>query len=250
MKITVPRILFAVAIVTVTAFLSLTGDKAPGNRPNEARAENPPTVERILERYIEAVGGREALERLTTRKCIGREITDLTSRQQPIYELLYFEAYSKMPSSYYTETWTDAGNYIRAFDGKAGWIKDRCGVRMDERAGKDRLDWLLNPRYALHVADYFPDLTLKDTQQVREYTVYVLESPAVHRPLFFDTETGLLIGFGHNWEIHAYREVDGVLFPHRIHISRKGGSTVYEFERVEHNVAVSDSLFKMPVEPF
>lgn len=250
MKITVPRILFAVAIVTVTAFLSLTGGEVPGDRPDEADAEDLPTVESILERYIEAVGGREALERLTTRICIGKEITDLTSRQQPIYESLHFEAYSKIPSSYFTKTWTDAGNYIRAFDGETGWIKDRCGVRIDERAGKDRLDWLINPQYALRVEHYFPGLTLNGTQQVRGYTVYVLESPAVHRPLFFDTATGLLISFGHNWEIHDYREIDGVLYPHRVHISRKGGSTVYEFEKIEHNKAIPDSLFRMPAEPF
>lgn len=206
------------------------------------------TVEEILERYVNAVGGREALEQFSTRVCIGKQITDLTSRQQPIYESHYFEAYAKIPMSYYTEEWSDAGIYRRGYDGQVGWIKDKCGVKRDESAGKRRFDWLLNPQNALCIEDYFPNLVLEDTQQVRGHTVYVLKSPELHRPLFFDTTTGLLIGFGHNWEIHDYREVDGVLFPHRVHLSRKGGSTVYEFEQVEHNTKIDDSLFSMPVD--
>jgi len=240
---------FSMTVAAAIAVFAFTDFEPPNSPSTGAIAGELATVESILERYIEAVGGREAIERLTTRVCIGREITDLTSRQQPIYEKLHFEAYSKIPSSYYTETWTDAGNYIRAYSGETGWIKDKCGVKVDERAGTYRLDWLLNPQYALRVQEYFPDLTLNGTQQVRGHTVHVLESPACHRPLFFDTTSGLLIGFGHNWEIHDYREVDAVLYPHRIHMSRKGGSTVYEFDMVEHNVEIEDSLFVMPDEP-
>ncbi len=209
---------------------------------------NAAIVQAILERYVDAVGGRDALERLSTRICTGKEITDLTSRQQPIYESHYFEAYAKIPASYRTEEWTDADVYQRGYDGQVGWIKDKCGARRDESAGKRRLDWLLNPQNALRVEEYFPGLILEDTQHVRGLTVYVLKSPELHRPLFFDTTTGLLIGFGDNWEIHDYRAVDGVLFPHRIILSRKGGSTTYEFDQVEHNVEINDSLFSMPVD--
>ena len=228
------------AMLSVIIFVILIGfhSKVIGN--------DEPTVESILNQYIEVLGGREAIEKLKTRVCIGKEITDLTSRQQPVYESHDFKAYSKIPASYYAETWSDSENYVRAFNGEVGWIKDKCGVKPDENAGERRLDWLLNPQNVLRIEEYFPGLTFKGVQQVRGYIVNVLESPELHRPLFFDTKTGLLIGFGHNWEIHDYREVDGVLFPHRVHLSRKGGSTVYEFERVEHNVEIDDSLFAMP----
>jgi len=205
-----------------------------------------PSVESILSRYVDAVGGREAIEKLTSRVCTGKEVTDLTSRQQPIYESHYFKAWAKIPMSFYTEEWTDGGTQSRGYDGQVAWTKDICGVAPDKSGGKRRLDWLLNPQNALRIKDYFPNLALEGTQDVRGHSVYVLKSPELHRPLFFDTETGLLIGFGHNWEIHDYVEVDGVLFPHRVHLSRKGGSTVYEFERVEHNVEIDDSLFVMP----
>lgn len=249
MKTGLVSVLFVATVAGATLFLTLTGYEIPANRFNEAMAGNEPTVAEILDRYIEAVGGREALERITTRVCIGRTVTDLRSWEHPIYEESHFEAYSKTPSSYFTETWSDAGNFIRAYDGKTGWIKDKCGVRVDDDANTDWLDWLLNPQFALNVAGYFPDLVLTGMRQVREYEVYVMESPACRRPLFFDTESGFLIGCGYNWEIHDYREVNGIMYPHRVHISRKGGSTVYEFDTVEHNIEIADSLFRMPDNP-
>jgi hypothetical protein len=204
------------------------------------------SVEEILERYIEVIGGREAIEKLTTRVCIGQEVTDLSSREQPIFESHYFEAYAKNFQNCYFEEWTDAGIFQHGFDGEQGWAKDRCGVRDDEHFGKRRFCWLLQPQNALVLKDYFPNLVLVGTRTVRGIEVYALESPAIHRPLFFDIESGLLVGFGYNWEIHDYREVDGVLFPHLVHMSRKGGSTVYKFTEVRHNEVIDDSLFAMP----
>jgi hypothetical protein len=237
-KTVISFILLLALLVTVTIMVQEFGHAS----------ERIPAVDDILERYIEAVGGRQALEKMVTRVCTGKEITDLTSRQQPVYESHYFKAYAKIPMSYYTEEWTDAGIYRRGYDGRAGWIGDKCGVKPDESAGKRRLDWLLNPQNALRIKDYFPNLTLEGTQHVRGRMVHVLKSPELHRPLFFDTATGLLIGFGHNWEIHDYIENNGVLFPHTVRLSRKGGSTVYEFKQVEHNVEIDDSLFVMPVD--
>ncbi len=230
----------------LTPVLALIGLLLLSGSQSCAKAENLPTVEEVLNRYIEVIGGREAIEKLTTRKCIATEITDLTSRQQPIFESLYFEASAESTGRVYMATWSDTEIYRRGYDGETGWIKDKCGVQHKEYVGKDRLAWLLNPHNALVIEEYFPDLEIKGTARVRGMIVYVLKSPEFHRPLFFDSATGLLIGFGHNWEIHDYREIDGVLFPHRILMSRKGGSTVYEFSEVIHNEKIDDSIFTMP----
>jgi hypothetical protein len=106
---------------------------------------------------------------------------------------------------------------------------------------------LLNPQNALRIEDYWPDLKYDGTEQVRGMTVHVVNAPTIHRPMLFDSATGLLVGFGHNFEIDDYREVDGVMVPHRVMMSRKGGSTTYEFDEVRHNEAIGDTLFAMPV---
>jgi hypothetical protein len=237
------KILVAVAVLSAV----LGGSVLAGSQ-NSVRIDTLPTVEEVLHRYIEAMGGREALEKLETRICVGRAVTDLTSRQHAIYESHYFKACSKIPTRCYTEEWSDNGIFREGFDGRIGWVKNRCGVRPDERIGKWRLHWLLNPQNALRIEEYYPDLEIMGTRRVRGMVVYALESPAIHRPLFFDVKTGLLVGFGHNWEIHDYREVDGVLFPYKVVMSRKGGSTTYAFTEVRHNVEIDDSVFVMPAD--
>jgi hypothetical protein len=232
---------------TTIAIIVLIGLVMLSNPQNKASAEDLPTVEEVLNRYVEVIGGREAIEKLTTRICIGVETTDLTSREQPIYEALHLETYSKIPGNLYMETWSDSEIYRRGYDGKDRWVKDKCGVRHEDYIGKDRMAWLLNPHNALVIDEYFPNLKMKGKARVRGMEVFILESPDSHRPLFFEIKTGLLIGFGHNWEIHDYRKVDGVLFPHKILMSRKGGSTVYEFSEVRHNEKIDDSIFAMPI---
>jgi len=208
------------------------------------------TVEEILERYVDAVGGREALKRLSTRVCTGKQITDLTSRQQPIYKALDFEAYAKIPKSCYTETRSDTENYRAGYDGNVGWVSDKDGVREDSHSIRSKLAYILNPHGPLYTQDYFPKLTVAGKREVNSKSAYVLESTELDKAyyaLHFDVETGLLVRIGHYWEIQDYREVDGVLFPHRIVTSRKGGSTTYQISEVSHNKEISDSIFSIPV---
>ena len=213
---------------------------------DEKPAKPVTTVNDVLQSFVDALGGNAALEELTTRVVKGKETTDLKSREWPSYEVKWFEGYARTPNSCYLATGSYGLSNASGFDGKIGWAKDQCGVKPDDRAGKDRLAWILNPQNALRINDYWPNLTYDGTQKVRGMMVYVLNSPEMHRPMFFDSATRLLVGFGHNFEIYDYREVDGVMFPHRIVLSRKGGSTTYEFGEVRHNAEISDTLFAMP----
>ena len=51
---------------------------------------------------------------------------------------------------------------------------------------------------------------------------------------------------GYNRELGDYREVDGVMVPFRVSLSRKGGSSTYVFDTIQHNVNVDASRFAMP----
>ena len=208
-------------------------------------------VEEVVERYIRAVGDRAALEKLATRICAGKETTDLTSREKPLYESHWFEDRAKMPFKYLLTTWTGGGIEKVCRDGETGWVKDRCGVREDKEAIGTKLAFLFDPQGPLHIAEYFPNLEFKGTQDMHGRSLHRLDpgdrDPA-HYALFFDVEGGLLVGIGYYWELKGYREIDGVLFPFSVETSRKGGSTVYEFEEVTHNEKVGDEIFVMPTE--
>ncbi len=208
------------------------------------------SVDEILDRYVAAVGGEDALKKLTTRECMGKVTTDLTSRNLPVYESKLFRASAKLPGKCLFEELIDGPSARRGSDGLIHWRVDQCGIKSVDN-GNLKLDFLTDPQGALRIREYFPNLTLKGTWEVNGKTTYQLE-PSDLKPeyysLYFDVETGLLLSIGYHWFVEDYREVDGVLFPHKIATGRKGGSTIFEISSVKHNVAMDDAIFAMPTQ--
>ena len=241
------RTFIAIAMLTlaITAFFCMPALLA------DAEGDKSLTVDEILERYIKAVGGREALKKITTRICDIHEVTNLPTWDPPVFDTSDFEVYTKSPNRFLMISDSPEGIEKRGFDGKAAWIQDNDGVRQDEDAIVPKLAWLLNPQNALRIKEYFPELAVVNADKIAGRSVYALQ-PAnlkkAHYTLYFDSESGLLVRIGYYWDLKDYRELDGVLFPHRIEMSRKGGSTTYEFTEVRHNVPVEDSLFVMPTD--
>ncbi len=229
------------------SMLILSATASAGNPEEEQSAQ--PTVESVLNRYIDALGGRKALEGQTGRKYTGKQITDLNSGQHPIYQSLYMEAYARAPMSYTVQVWSDDGGYREGYDGTTGWVKDKCGVRTDDEIGRSKQAFLLNPHGPLDIESYFPGLSFAGESTIDGEKVYALQPesrPPEHYTLYFSAETGLLVRIGYYWSIDDYREVDGVLVPHKITASRKGGSVVYELVTVSSDSSLADSLFAMP----
>jgi len=212
-------------------------------------AEPDVTVDTVVNRYITALGGREAIEQLQTRECTGRVTSDLTARQPAIYDSHTFRIRARATHEYLWDDLKDGPGRTSGFDGTQGWTQTECGLRPDDKVGTGKIEWLANPQNALRIKEYFPGLTFAGTDWADGRECYVL-APADRKPLYyslyFDIETGLLVWFGDRWVVTDYREVDGVLFPHKIVAGRKGGSTTYVFESVRHNAELPDSLFKMP----
>jgi len=210
-----------------------------------------PTAGQVIERYIEALGGRDAIERLSTRICVGRSITDL-ERTPPIYEVIPLLAYSKVPRSLLVVERKADGMRCEGFDGTAGWVQDAGGIRAEGQSLGLALTWLINPQNALRLSEYFPGLEVTAEDYVEGRAVYVLEPAGMDRvyySLHFDTVTGLLLRIGYYVTLEDYRQVDGVTFPFRVACSRKGGSTTYAFDLVVHNLPLDDALFAVPTAP-
>ena len=88
---------------------------------NDQVSKTIPTVDEVLDRYIEALGGRVALEKLTTRGVIGKNITDLMSRELSSYEKNWFKGYARIPNSCYMATGSYGVAQEDGFDGTVGW---------------------------------------------------------------------------------------------------------------------------------
>jgi hypothetical protein len=210
-----------------------------------------PNTEQVIERYIDAVGGRQAIKGLTSRVSVGRMIHDL-SWKAPSYEVIPILAYSKVPDCILVVEHKSDGIRCEGSDGDVTWVQDPGGVELKDDPIWRKTAWLFDPQGALQMNAYFPGLEIRSRETLDGRQVYALlpaELDETHYTLYFDVDTGLLVRIGYYWELEDYREVDGVRLPFRVAMSRKGGSSTYKFDLVKHNLPLDDVLFAAPSGP-
>jgi caffeoyl-CoA O-methyltransferase len=202
------------------------------------------TLDHILERYIQALGGRAAIGKLRTRTCTGRFVDALSWADPPV-QTHPLKALAKIPDKWVTTIQVSKGIEQNGFDGRTGWKVNPDRIERDDRMSRSWLGYLLNPQGALYIRDYFPGMTLLAEDTLRGRAVNLVNNRAQNL-LFFDVESGLLTQIGSAWELQDYREVDGVKFPFRVATSRKGGESYFAFDRIEHNVPIDDARISIP----
>lgn len=231
-------------ITWLTLLTALTAPAAP--LPSATQQDTLPTLDQVIERHIEAIGGREAIVKLTTRVTHGREVTDLPTWSPPVHESAEFWIYAKTPGKYRFAQASDGETHREGYDGQVCWKWVDGELNLDAHCDR-RFAWLIDPQNVLRIKEYFPDMQLIGSRTLGGRPVYRVDiDDDESHSLYFDAETGLLVRLGYNRELSDYREVDGVLVPFRYSISRKGGSSTYYFDEIEHNVTLEDTVFSPP----
>src|SRR5262245_8377411 len=80
-------------------------------------------VDSVLDRYIDSVGGRQAMERIETRITRGAIVTSAGS--------IPFVVYQKAPDRFLVSIDAMEGNSKNGFDGKNAWSKTPDGQLRD-----------------------------------------------------------------------------------------------------------------------
>jgi hypothetical protein len=233
------RSLTAAAVLALAVACSPT--ESPWSKPPESADE-------VIERYVEAIGGREAIEKLSTRTMTGILVHNL-SWHDPQVETLEFVYRAGSEDRYVRRMTGREGTDQEGFDGTEGWRLDHEGNLLSKPdAEHDKLAWYANPHHALRIREYFPNPRLAGTREVEGRTYFAVRNdrPMEYWTLYFDTETCLLGAIGYHNRVEDYREVDGVLLPHRIVCGRKGGSSTFCFETIEHDLPLDDAVFSPP----
>lgn len=226
--------------------------------PEEARKK----ADEVLASYVAALGGRAAIEKITSRVAKGGFEVAGIAMSGPV------EIYAKAPNLMLTvlqmpgqETFKDG------FDGNVGWeqnpddgIKDKAGLELGS-ATRDA-DFY----QPLHLRLQYPNLVFSGpgkvslgkggSGKVEEREALVLEAPRNGRPrlFYFDSHTGLLLRTEEHdatgkitdaVEYADYREVDGVKVPFIIYIVQDAHFTI-KLTEVKHNVPIDDAIFVKP----
>ena len=214
-----------------------------------------PSAESIVKRYVEAVGGREALLNLGTRVADVRVVTHLEwdhpDNHVTIHEVDTLSVYGTSSGEFLIVTRGQDGTTLEGSDGGEQWRIDPNNVVSDVESSGTHHRWMTDPQFPLKLLHYFPDMKVLGTDVWGtdfggRDRIFVVETDGdeSHR-LGFDVETGLLTRMGYNCEIRDYRGVDGVLMPMQVAFSRKGGNSTYFLESVEHNVKMDPTMFSL-----
>jgi len=218
------------------------------------------SVDALLEKYLKAIGGREAIEKVSSRVSKG---TFVISSMAGVVGTV--EVYEKAPNlSVSVLVIPGIGTQAEGFNGTTAWeLEPDSGVVHD----KSGLELATAKREAefyeeLKLKELYPRLTLKGIEKVGARAAYVIEGvPAAGGPerLYFDTQTGLLIrkdsveeGSGGKRAVQEYysdyRAVDGVKLPFTIRQVAPGMDFTVRLTEVKQNVPVDDAKFNKPEE--
>jgi outer membrane lipoprotein-sorting protein len=213
-----------------------------------------PSVDEILARYVEAMGGEKAIKAVTSRVIKGTVDIAGVSRGGT------YEKYQQAPNKLLIVSQTHPmGTTKTGFNGRTAWAWSQEGTVIVKTAA-DVGQFERN-------ADFFPPLRLKDqyakvslagTSQIGYREVYVLDlqppAGALER-LYLDAKTYLPVRINssegvskHPVETYLddWRAVDGIQFPFSITVSRPNLSISITVKEIRHNLPIDAKLFEPP----
>jgi photosynthetic reaction center cytochrome c subunit len=222
-------------------------EKAEGGDGKEASG---PTGNQLLDKYLQAVGGAAAIEKITSRVMKGT--ISFGDRNVPI------DIYSKDPDKRISFTHTPDGDSVTAFDGHEGWMgfpgrpaREMHGPDIDAAAMDADLHFPAN------LKGMFSEAQVRGTEKIGDHDAYVVigrrEGKAPLR-LYFDEQSGLLVRLVRYGETPLgrlptqidyadYRDAGGVKIPYRWTLARPSGRFTIQLSEVRENVPVDDAKF-------
>jgi hypothetical protein len=223
------------------------------SHPAEAKENTGPTADQLLDKYVQAVGGAAAIEKITSRVMTGT--IDFGGRSLPI------DIYAKDPEKRISTTHMAEGENVTAFNGHEGWL-GMTGHPMREMHGSDLDSAAIDAdlHLATHFKQMFTATRVQGTEKVGDHEAYVVvgmrEAKTPIR-LYFDEQTGLLVRlvrFGDTAlglmptqiDYADYRDEGGVKLPYRWTLARPNGRFTIQVHESKQNVPVDDAKFEKP----
>jgi len=223
-----------------------------GKKRGEAKAALP-AADQLLDKYLAAVGGSEALQKVTSRVQKGT-LTAFGDKHFPV------EVYSKAPDKRVSVMHIQNGDSITAFDGKQGWLSVPGRVHMMSAAENDAARIDADLYFAVRVKTLYQKFSVDVGGKIDGRDTYLVVGRTEGRPplrLYVDKESGLLLRLiryaetplGRNptqIDYADYREASGVKAPFRWTLARPGNRFTIQVEELQQNVPVDDAKFVAP----
>ncbi len=215
-----------------------------------------PTVDEVLDRYIEALGGAAALKAVTSRTTKGT--LDVIGHSRGGSYETYEQAPNKMLHVFQAPP---LATVKVGFNGRTGWVTNRNGLRMLKGVELARVQRDADFYASLGLKKNFTKVTLAGMSKIGYRDVYVIDlQPALGmaQRIYLDAQTHLLarvntaLTFGPVSEhvemyLDDWREVDGVKLPFTISYRFPKLTLSINIKEIRHNVALDPTIFDSPM---
>jgi zinc protease len=223
-----------------------------------AAQEALPQAGAILDKYIEATGGRAAYEKLHSEVRSGS--MELVGKGITFKMTLYRAAPSK---SYMVLEVPGVGQMEEGTDGQVAWSRSAVqGPRVKE--GDERALALLAAAFNadLRWRDLYKSAETQGSEEVNGqscYKVLITTKEGLQQTRYYDKKSGLLVKAAmiaktQMGEIPTesllsdYKSVDGILIPHKTFMKVLGQEIVMTLDSLKTNVEIEESRFQAPEE--
>jgi hypothetical protein len=228
-----------------------------GDRDDEAARLSWPSGDALLAKYLDALGGKPALDKVATWVEKGNTLL-AGGRGLPI------EIYAKAPDLRVSVMHMPSGESVTGYNGKEGWLAvpgrpPREMSDSDDYAAK--LD--ATAMFPSHLPGMFSELKLQPyPERVGDSATTVVWATAKGQPpvkLYFDPQSGLLVRMVHytgtalglnpvQVDYADYREVGGVKVSYRRTIARPNGAFTIQLDTVQDNAPIDAMRFEKPAQ--
>jgi photosynthetic reaction center cytochrome c subunit len=226
----------------------------PPAAPGAAPAAPPPapmTADQVWDKYVQAVGGKDAITKAGNRAYKGSFEGGNGAKFSLDFKTQGDKIYSVLTNDKGEET-------ASGFDGASGWTKNVTATRPlnpNELNDAKNLTLLLS---AIKFKEPYPKFATGRKTKIgdREVNVMRFSEGKVNSQVFFDAETGLLLrridvlgtflgGIPTQYDFEDYKDVDGVKLPMTIRTSSvmRGAAGTRKFTEVKQNVSLDGVKF-------
>ena len=214
-------------------------------------AEDLPSAQTIVDNYIKAIGGKDAVEGIKSTVQKGNLMIVAMGMSGTM------TSYVALPNAKSIMALDGFGEFLSGIKDGTPWSSNMmAGDQVLEGAEAKGAKQQADPQMWLHWQEYYASAETVGEEAVGDAAAYkVLFTPEEGETMtyWFDKESGLIIqsvgpgmgGLTTN-TIEDYKDVGGVLVAHKIISEGAQGGVEITLESVEHNVDIDASVFDVP----
>lgn len=215
-----------------------------------------PAAESLLDDYLKAAGGADALKKITSRVAHGT-VTAFGDQHMAV------DIYAKAPDKRVSVMHMKDGESVTAYNGTVGWLSVPGRVHMLNAQESFGAKMDADFAFPADVKALYPKWETKPGEKIDGHDTWLVIGQKDGEPplrLYLDQKSGLLVRLiryidsplGYNptqIDYGDYRAANGVKIPYRWTVARPGNRFTIQVEQLQQNVAVDDAKFVPPPPP-